>query len=108
MGNKQPKPEQVGSVIQPPKKKYSKYTVRKLALIFAAADYSQSTTGHGDLPRSIKDAFEMEMLLKAHGFRIKYNNLTVFDKFTEHTEGQGKLYAGTVVEKIESLLLKAR
>ncbi len=47
----------------------------------------------------------MEMLLKAHGYSIKYNNLSVFDKFSS---SGGKLYAGTVIEKLETLLLKAR
>lgn len=49
------------------------------------------------------------MLLKAHGFSIKYNNLSVFDKFSNNGDAAyGKLYAGTVIEKLESLLLKAR
>ena len=47
----------------------------------------------------------MEGLLKAHGYSIKYANLTVYDK---HASTGGKLYAGTVIEKLETLLLKAR
>jgi hypothetical protein len=47
----------------------------------------------------------MEMLLKTHGYSIKYSNLSVFDKFASTG---GKLYAGTVIEKLETLLLKAR
>ena len=45
------------------------------------------------------------MLLKAQGYSIKYTNLSAKDKFS--LQG-GKLYAGTVIEKIETLLLKAR
>lgn len=46
----------------------------------------------------------MEMFLKAHQFEILYTNLQACDKFNFG----GRVYQGTVIEWLETLLQKAR
>jgi hypothetical protein len=47
----------------------------------------------------------MEAFLKSQQYKILYSNLSVFDKYTL---SGARVYAGTVIEKLETLLLKAR
>ena len=59
-----------------------------------------------DQPQSTLDALEMSMFLKSHGFKLLYTNLAApSDKFTHSTS---RVYAGTVIEWLETLLQKAK
>ncbi len=101
MGNKQHQLERKSKDASsgPPKKA----SVKKLAIVIGASDYSSSS--FKSLPHASHDALQMEMFLKAHHYKIMYTNLNAYDKY--ESASSGKVYAGTVIEKIETLLLKA-
>lgn len=80
----------------------SKGKTKKLAIVIGASDYStlSKSSDFYDQPQSSADALEMEMFLKAHHYKVQYCNLTPSDKFNYG----GRVYAGTVLEKLESIM----